>query len=160
MLSPGQMIVGGLLLLVVAYVLRRSFSQSKTSRARDPLQEAHAEIRTAEAGYAATISKMEVKLNDYAREVEGRIDTKIVVLDRLIVEAKAVIERLEQLSGHSTAPVDDCNGNGGGEAAASHDGQRVVYDLADNGMSEDDIAEQIGEPVSHVRLILKMRHGQ
>jgi len=96
--SSGEMILGGLMLLVMAFLLRRSFTQSKASRNRDPQKEAHTEIHAAESSYAAAINKMELRVNDYAREVEGRIGTKIAVLDRLLVEAEASIKRLEELS--------------------------------------------------------------
>ena len=153
MLSGGQMILGGLLMLVVAFVLRRSFSQSKVSRTRDPLREARQEIHQAESSYAGAINKMELRLHEYAREVEARIDTKITVLDRLIIEAEQKIQRLEELA-HRTAPAD-------ATAPAEpprmiSDGQRVVYQLADMGLSATEIAERISEPASHVRLILKL----
>lgn len=97
-ISSGEMILGGLMLLVVAFMLRRSFTQSKASRDRDPQKEAHADIHAAESSYAAAINKMELRVNDYAREVEGRIGTKIAVLDRLLAEAETSIKRLEELS--------------------------------------------------------------
>lgn len=154
MLSGGQMILGGLLMLVVAFVLRRSFSQSKVSRTRDPLREARQEIHQAESSYAGAINKMELRLHEYAREVEARIDTKITVLDRLIVAAEQKIQRLEELS-QPAAPAEAA------EAAEPprliSDGQRVIYQLADLGLSAAEIAERISEPASHVRLILKMR---
>ena len=115
--SSGEMILGGLMLLVMAFLLRRSFTQSKASRNRDPQKEAHTEIHAAESSYAAAINKMELRVNDYAREVEGRIGTKIAVLDRLLVEAEASIKRLEELSQQRPA------GGGTAETGTAEDGR-------------------------------------
>ena len=85
-MDGSQMVLLGLLLLVTAFVLRRSFSGIKKSQQRDPLKEARQEIRAAETGHAAKINRMELKLHDYDREIDGRTQTQIALLDQLVIE--------------------------------------------------------------------------
>jgi hypothetical protein len=47
------------------------------------------------------VEQLEVRLYDFAREVEGRMHTKIAILDRLIVSADREIIRLEQVLSES-----------------------------------------------------------
>ncbi len=157
-MSDGQLILSGLLLLVVAFVLRRSFSQSKASRKRDPLQEAQAEIHAAENGVASTINNMELRLHDYAREVEGRIETKLVLLDRLLSEFDEKLARAEAVL-PQPAPPDPPQQPSPPEAGSldTCEEQLKIYRLADEGMSIEEIAARTRQPASHVRLVLKMR---
>jgi hypothetical protein len=48
-------------------------------------------------GIEAVAEKLEVRLFDFAREVEGRLQTRSTILDRLIVEADREILRLQDL---------------------------------------------------------------
>jgi len=153
MLSSSQMILGGLMLIVVAFLLRRSFTKSKTSRQRDPMSEARREIHVAESSYAAKINQMEVRLHDYAREVEGRIGTKIALLNRLLAEADEKLQRLEEL-GEKSGQTETSSSSG-----AVPESHRVIYDLADAGLDIEQIASQVGETAQQIRLILKTRHG-
>lgn len=167
-MNGGQMILGGLLMLVVAFMLRRSFTQSKASSRRDPLREAREEIRAAETSYASAINKQEIKLHDYSREVEGRIESRITLLNRLLIEADHKIAQLEAFAEKSSSwePRQDIPfsaDNAEAQVAAeeseksSRDGQQKIHRLADGGMSVEQIAAETSEPVSHIRLILKMR---
>ena len=95
--SPTQLVLVGLLILAAAFVLRRRTVLSQRSKARDIAGELHREMRHAEQIVSSRIRKLEVRLYDYGREVEGRLQTKIVQFDRLIVDADREIERLQQL---------------------------------------------------------------
>lgn len=160
-ISGAQMILGGLLMLTMAFVLRRTFSQSHASRQRDPTREVRNEIRQAESSYAALIRQMEVKFHDYSREVEGRIETQIALLNRLLIEADQKIARLEALqrplSTDASLDADTVNQPRDLSTVESRDEQAVIYQLADQGLSIDEIAAKTAEPASHVKLILKMR---
>ncbi len=152
-----QMILCGLMLLVVAFVLRRSFSKSKASRRRDPQREARAEIHKAEASYAAVINKMELRLHDYARDIEGRIETKLAVLDRLLMEADQKIDQLNALAKSPDTLIQPQPALTEASRLDSQDELLKIYRLADKGLSLDEISELTQQPASHVRLILKTR---
>lgn len=94
-LSGSQLIIVGALLVGVAFILRRSAGGRKPTRVRDPLREVHEEFLHAESSYASQLNQMEVRLHDFAREVEGRIQMRLAVLDQLVVDADREIERLE-----------------------------------------------------------------
>ncbi len=96
-LSPTQLVLVGLMILAGAFVLRRSTVLSQRSKARDVAGELRREMRYAEQTVSSQIRKLEVRLYDYGREVEGRLQTKMVQLDRLIVDADREIDRLQQL---------------------------------------------------------------
>lgn len=95
--SGGQLVGLGLALVMAALYLHRRSVRRRPSSKRDPLQQMQAELKRIESSPAAQITKMEVRLHDFAREVEGRINTRLALLDRLILDADREIGQLEQL---------------------------------------------------------------
>ena len=96
-----QIVLLGLLILVVGFLLRRSFMLNKRSRKRDPASEVRKEMHAAERSATSGIRKLEIRLHDYGREVEGRVQTTLTLLDRLILEADRESHRLLTLLGDS-----------------------------------------------------------
>ena len=90
-------IIAGLLFVAVVFVLLRTVLRKKSSRATGRRSEARENAEEAELGAAARAEMLEVRLFDFAREVEARMQTQIAVLDRLIVEADSEIVRLKEV---------------------------------------------------------------
>ncbi len=99
-LSDNQTIIAlGLSVVALVFILRRTIL--RPVRASRQPRESPAELEAAEESAAAMVEQLEVRLYDFAREVEGRMHTKIAVLDRLIVSADREIIRLEQVLAES-----------------------------------------------------------
>ena len=91
----------GLSLLALIFILRRTVLRPRLFERRRPFAETDDRNDSLELSGAAVVEKLEVRLFDFAREVEGRMQTKIAVLDRLIVDADREIIRLEQVLAES-----------------------------------------------------------
>ena len=74
-ISGPQLILLGLAILVIGFLLWRSFTLGKKSRERDPAAEVRAEMRAAEWSAESEVRKLEIRLHNYGREVEGRVQT-------------------------------------------------------------------------------------
>jgi hypothetical protein len=92
-----SVIVLGLSLLALVFILRRTVLRPRFAERRRPFTEIAERDDSLELSGSAVVEKLEVRLYDFAREVEGRMQTKIAVLDRLIVDADREIIRLEQV---------------------------------------------------------------
>lgn len=95
-----QLVVLGLLVLVVAFLLRRSIVLAKRQRSGLDTAEISRPALSADARAAAEIQRLEVRLHDFDREIESRMQTRIATLDQLIVEADREISRLNELRAH------------------------------------------------------------
>lgn len=95
-LSDTNTIITGVLILLVAWSLRRSFREQSRISGRDPLEEAQKEIATREQSQLNRLDQLEVKLYDYGREVESRSDDRLQILDELLRDADREINRLRQ----------------------------------------------------------------
>ncbi|MCA9015536.1 MAG: hypothetical protein KDA77_09430 [Planctomycetaceae bacterium] len=95
-LSDTNTIITGVLILLVAWSLRRSFREQSRISSRDPLEEAQKEIATREQSQLNRLDQLEVKLYEYGREVEARSDDRLLMLDELLREADREINRLRQ----------------------------------------------------------------
>ena len=102
-----QLIVLGALMLVTAFVLRRTSVMSRKSRSRDVLAETRQEMRAAERAGSAVLHGLEVRLHEFSREIEGRMQTRLDALDRLTADADQEIERLRQLIEESRGQMRD-----------------------------------------------------
>lgn len=101
-LSDNQTIIAlGLSVVALVFILRRIVLRTGSRIRRLPVSQTPAEIEAAENSAAALVEQLEVRLYDFAREVEGRMHTKIAVLDRLIINADREIIRLEQVLAES-----------------------------------------------------------
>jgi hypothetical protein len=101
-LSDNQTIIAiGLSVVALVFILRRLVLRTGPRNRRLPVSQTPAEIEAAENSATALVEQLEVRLYDFAREVEGRMTTKIAVLDRLIINADREIIRLEQVLAES-----------------------------------------------------------
>lgn len=150
------MVLLGLTILVIGFLLRRTFVQGKRSRERDPAAEVRQEMRAAERAAETGIHKLEVRLHNYGREVEGRVQTTLTLLDRLIVEAEQETDRLHgllQTSGQVEGDVSPPRNDVPNEPLTT-DECRMVRDLHEAGYRDEQIARLLRRPVEEVESAL------
>ena len=99
--SSLQLILLGLSILLAAFLLRRTIVLSRRSRNQDTGAEARQQMLSAEQSGSSIIRDLELRLHDYGREIEGRMQTRIAVLDQLVLDADREIERLRKLLAES-----------------------------------------------------------
>jgi hypothetical protein len=91
----------GMAIVALVFILRRTILRPRDVEPRRPFNLAGEMNDSLELSASAVVEKLEVRLYDFAREVEGRLQTKIAVLDRLIVDADREIIRLESVLAES-----------------------------------------------------------
>ena len=96
-----------------------------------------------------TMERLVVELEELAREISAKIDTKMKTLEVLIRQADERIEALKALSPASEERKREL---------ASRYGE--VYELADSGMSLEDISKKTGMQAGEVELVLSLRRFQ
>ena len=156
-LSGLQMVILGLLILVTGFVLRRSAILSKRSEARDPAAEVRSEIHNAERTAGNRIHSLEVRLHDYSREVEGRIETNLARLDQLIAAADCEVERLSQLIQESSGQKPDFSQASGNNQPELSEGQQqrfMIVRLRAAGFEHHEIACIVNCSMETVRSVL------
>jgi len=164
-LSNGQMvlIVGilGITALMIISTRRRlrearnspkAYAREQIARLRDE----HAVVQDME--------EVMVHLEEFARGVQGRIDTRFAKLEAVIRDADERIDRLERLVRHADgAPALDVTIDGqspdADNAPIQEDDlrQRSIYEWADEGQTPLQIAEQTGQSLGEIELILALR---
>lgn len=95
--EPLTLAVGVIALIGLGLTFFGGHARLTRLRKQDALRDLHREIAAIEASPDGRLRAIEVRLYDYGREVEGRIDTRLAALDELIVEADHEIARLEAM---------------------------------------------------------------
>ena len=138
-----------LVLLAAVWLLRRG-AGARTSRPRDAATEVQRDLIAAEQSGAGRVREMELRLYDYGREVEGRIETSLALLDELVRQADDEIVRLQSLLDESrrepaaaVLPAD--------VGALSPEQRRMICFLAMAGYRAEEIARLVNRPVEQIR---------
>jgi hypothetical protein len=92
-----SLIVFGLTVVAFIFLMRRTFLRPRGLTGCDRSPTDKADVESAQLSAETVVEKLEVRLFDFAREVEGRMHSRIAVLDRLIVDADSEILRLQDL---------------------------------------------------------------
>lgn len=95
-LSGSQLALLGLAVIVLGLTLRRGMLRARRIEERDPLREVKQEFQVTEQRPEAMLGRMEIRVHEYAREVEARIQARLAVLDQLIQDADRRIADLQQ----------------------------------------------------------------
>lgn len=85
----------------VGLALLGGSTRARRLRQRDPLKEIRQEAAAVHKSPQGLIQEMELRLYDFGRGAEARIENHLAVLDRLIVEADREIARLEAILAES-----------------------------------------------------------
>jgi len=150
--SEGSLISLGLLFLTAGVLLWRVSRQRQRLEKQDPLRDLEREARQRQQSPDAIIHEMEVRLFDYGREVEGRVETTLTVLDRLIIDAEQEIQRLETLLQASRTTGESLNPSAA--EILSPEQSRRIPALLQAGLTDEEIARCLGcasEVVKQIR---------
>lgn len=103
--------------------------------------------------------KLVVELHELGREIEGRLETRIRHLTRLISEADNVIEKLNATVAaarncSSDGPNAGAEGDGNDDAEKRDSIREQIKTLSQAGKSPREIADIVEKPVGEVSLIL------
>jgi hypothetical protein len=125
LITGHSLIVFGLAIVGLVFVLRRTVLRMRR-RNKDAEAANQDDFEAAEKGAIRATEMLEVRLHDFAREVEGRMLTRIAALDRLIVDADREIVRLKELlaatnGGQSPVRVVEGSTVGSASSAAASD---------------------------------------
>jgi hypothetical protein len=131
------------LIIWVVWIGRRRAKQAcarEERPTRDALSSRHDLQRAME--------ELQVNLMEFGRDVEGRIDTRMKALEKLIADADERIEALKQAG--CAAP----------SQAGPSPAHRLVYDLADQGLDKVEIARRAEMTPGEVELVLGLRRAR
>jgi len=170
-----QTILLGIALLSTGLVLWRFAFRSPRRQTPNLAHQVQREALQREKSAAARVDQIEIRLHDFCREIEGRAQTRITLLDRLVEEADSEIARLrgtledarnERPSSAANpgpdivVPSGASNRSRGLSDAArsaaplSDDQERMVLDLYAAGHTIEQIAVLCGRSAALVRLVL------
>lgn len=111
--------------------------------------------------------RWEVEMQETARELSARLDSKMSALQHLIRDADRAAARLERAFNPAALPnaaplaeqgslPPSPDGNAAG-IAGYQQRYEEIYMLADYGYPPEEIAQRIGSPIGEVQLILSLR---
>ena len=144
--------IGGLTLVMLSTRrrIRESQRSSRTSSRRE--QEARA---------TRDIEQVMLELDQLSRQVHGRLDTKLAKLEAVIRDADQRIDRLSRLNRADSGPALEITLDQEDPRCPSSvepDNRHVaIYRLADAGKSAAQIAQDVGQHVGEIELILALR---
>lgn len=127
---PPHLLLIPLALLSIWILLRRTIVLRRRSLVRNPQAECRRDILNAEQTARGMIQKLELRLYDHSRELEGRLQTRTALLDRLIIEADREIVRMQQMLAEL---------RGGNESTQAARPDILVFHSADSALSEQDV---------------------
>ena len=138
--------------LTILYAVMRPWRKRKDPLARAPVS------LSAQRQVEKQMTELLVELEQMARQMTAQLDTRSAKLELLIKEAD---ERLAALRAAvaSTIPGDTTFAGSAWPAFACPPDplHADVYDLADQGRSARQIAQQLGKPYGEIELILALR---
>lgn len=177
LLSGNHVIILGIMLVAMAIVMRRAASRARHASRQDPLRDTRAAIARVEQSLPGRIHLAEVRLHDLAREVEARFETRILVLDQMILTADREIRRLqetlERMGASTNAPAAGSAGplrihgepstTGGMGHSHGASEKRIsagviaptILTMASRGMSPEIIADATGQPIARVIALIE-----
>lgn len=150
-------------LILICLAVGLSLRRSRRRRPRfDPITDATRELQSRKETVRAELDQHEVNLHDTAREAQAILQTKVAVLDQMVVEADREIARLEEL-------LQEIRDIPGPRLAGTGEVDDAVYDkpflpegesaqfvrlLHQSGFSAEEIAESMNAPLDVIRDIL------
>lgn len=154
-LSGSQVVILGILVAAVVLILRRTVARGTAMAHRQRSKLMADEAPTPLSDLAAQIDRFEVRLLDYSREIDSRIDSRMAVLQEMLATTDREIVRLQRL----------LNETAGGTPVSAAPAARptlaelpaTVQALASCGFSPEQIAQATGYPIGEVALLLRLR---
>ncbi len=160
--APGQLVALAGALLCLTLVMRSTFRRIRRTRQqpRSTAREMYADLQ-GESEAKRDLEQTMLELDQLARQIHGRIDTKFAKLEAVIRDADERIDKLSRLvseaKGRSTVDV-TVDDNGSTPPRPEPNGRHAaVYQLADDGLKPLQIAEKVGKTTGEIELILALR---
>lgn len=165
-MSRGQLVMLALAVGGLAIVMVSTYNRNRRSRLapRGNVREKYQKLDHP-AGATHDVGKVMLELDQLARQIYGRIDTRFAKLEAVIRDADQRIATLTRLAGKST-------GGSGVDVTLESQKPRVpeslsdlssdhrhnaIYRMADGAMSPADIARDTGKTQGEIELILALR---
>ncbi|UCE59233.1 MAG: hypothetical protein JSU63_17535 [Phycisphaerales bacterium] len=160
--GAGQLVLLAGALICLTLVMRSTFRRVRSSRRqpRSTARQMYADLQS-ESEAKRDLQQTMLELDQLARQIQGRIDTRFAKLEAVIRDADERIDKLSRLvnmaNGRSTldvtvgdnAPASRCPEPNGRHAA--------IYRLADDGLEPVQIADKVGKTTGEIELILALR---
>lgn len=151
--TPG-LIAAGVMLLFLSLLLPRMAMRRKASAAPSTLS------RERGQEMQKTLDEVFLQLQEFSRETMGKLDTRIRMLNQLVLDADERIRKLQSLppipptiaAASAPAPV-----AAPPPAAPANPLHERIYRLLDKGSSLGDVAREVGLPKGEVELIAGLR---
>jgi len=141
--------------LTILYVALRPLKRRK-----DPLDHAPNLSLSGQRQVEKQMTELLVELEQMARQMSAHLDTRAAKLELLIKEADEKIAILRQSVSQVTQPHSS-RINPVQAISSATDGRHVeIYDLADQGRSARQIAQQLHRPQGEIELIIALRGPQ
>lgn len=162
--NSSLMLISGMLLLTftLVRVIRRK-------RPDMPGNSATTETREPAPRTFVSTDHLEVKLYNTFRELNARLETKINILNELIIDADRKVMEYTALR-DEIVELSKATAEGEEPAVISREGNRLrgdgqqsasrydeIYSLADRGMTPAEISQRVDQPIGEVNLILGLR---
>ena len=152
---PGiQWLVPALAVLAVILLMRRKNGRGRASAGGSAAGSLHTQQNA-----ISQVQKMEVRLYDFGREVEGRIQRNLATLDQLIAESDREIVRLQDeletwRRRGSTAGPRQALPAGTGQEPLNAEQRQMIRLLTDAGYTVDEVAQLVERHPHDVRAVL------
>ncbi len=176
--SAIQLAMLGVGIIGLSVVMRSTAKRIRATREpASPARQRYARM-TQEVHAKKDLEAIMVELDELARQIHGRIDTKYAKLEAVIRDADARIEQLSRLTNasrksssldvtvtdntptYATKPVSKPALKKSANKATPPHMHEEVYRLADAGIAPVDIAGKVGRMTGEVELILSLRKSQ
>jgi len=134
--------------VTVLYVVFRPILRRK----KDPLEKLPTLSLTQQRTVEREMSNLLVEMSEMARQITAQLDTRAAKLQVLLDQADQKIAQLEEPGAHPAA-----------QPASSSEADpryREIYELAEQGRTPAEIAQQLARPRGEIELILALRPGK
>jgi len=155
-LTTGLFLLG--MMLIILAVLRGTKKNLKSSSVRRKRFDTDCVHDTLElrpyTDKPAQLLRWEVEMHDLARDLMSKLDTKIAMLQRLLIAAEAREKGLLSAVGNSSAPA--APQDSAVPQLIKRDRLAEIYRLADEGYASQEIASKLRSALGDVELILSL----
>ncbi len=162
------MLVLGVVLITTSMLMM--FRKRRKSRAPVPTSLETVERMRQQRGMRGDLEELMVEIEQLSKRFATQLNAKSIELEQLIEEADQRIAQLQQVRGQPGSAVRDTltmdayspspgSGSPASQTPADDPLTKSVYELADQGLTPEQIAQRVGEHVGKVELILALRNA-
>jgi len=141
-------------LILISFVLmRRSFKKLESDKRNNQKRPAE-DTKSGKQPLRGEAEQLLVELQEFGREIEGRLETRIVHITKLISEGDRVIERLNAVVSAAENKQDSTEGKKEKGRQQNDLTKEKVLSLVKEGKKTSEIAGIVGKPLGEIELIL------